>query len=110
MLLTQFDENKSAIINPGAGMDMVDNFPETVVSIFSAVSPTGVTEVLSSVKIPVSDVPVSAAHADPMLTNRNNAITINKIQEFLSFITFYPPFNENLIWLKGSLRFSVLKF
>ena len=35
MLLTQFDENKSAIINPGAGMDMVDNFPETVVAIFS---------------------------------------------------------------------------
>ena len=35
MLLTQFDENKSAIINPGAGMEMVENFPETVVSIFS---------------------------------------------------------------------------
>ena len=35
MLLTQFDENKSAIISPGAGMDMVDNFPETVVAIFS---------------------------------------------------------------------------
>ena len=35
MLLTQFDENKSAIINPGAGKDMVDNFPETVVAIFS---------------------------------------------------------------------------
>ena len=35
MLLTQFDENKSAIINPGVGMEMVENFPETVVSIFS---------------------------------------------------------------------------
>lgn len=35
MLLTQFDENKCAIINPGAGMEMVENFPETVVSIFS---------------------------------------------------------------------------
>ncbi|MBE5888515.1 MAG: phosphorylase [Lachnospiraceae bacterium] len=35
MLLTQFDENKSAIINPGAGMKMVENFPETVVAIFS---------------------------------------------------------------------------
>ena len=51
----------------------------TVVSIFSSVSSLKVALELSSVKIPVSDAPVSAAHADPILTNRNKAIAINKI-------------------------------
>lgn len=35
MLLTQFDPNKNAVINPDIVHHPIDNFPETVVSIFS---------------------------------------------------------------------------
>lgn len=35
MLLTQFDETRRAVINPDQTMKSVDNFPETLVSIFS---------------------------------------------------------------------------
>ena len=35
MLLTQFDETRRAVINPDQTMAPVENFPETLVSIFS---------------------------------------------------------------------------
>ena len=35
MLLTQFDENEQAVIQPGVHLPKIEDFPETVVSIFS---------------------------------------------------------------------------
>ena len=35
MLLTQFDENRSAVINPEDFLPPVENFPETLISVFS---------------------------------------------------------------------------
>ena len=35
MLLSEFDESRRAVINPEQTMEPVENFPETVVSVFS---------------------------------------------------------------------------
>lgn len=51
MLLTEFDPAKHAVIDPGMGMEIPEDFPETVISIFSWQLFNAVVEFLGGVKI-----------------------------------------------------------
>ena len=51
MLLIQFDENKRAVINPDIMFHKIDNFPETLVAIFSHQLFNAIVEFLGGVQI-----------------------------------------------------------
>lgn len=51
MVLTEFDENKTAVINPDMIFKKIDDFPETVVSVFSYLLFDAIVKFFDGVKI-----------------------------------------------------------